>query len=105
VTGILIQLPVSTLLTVGLSIGIFFFIFKVSETAFCARPEIIRQSIRTRYIDWAQLSRLLPEDGDNVQSPKRSFNLKKTARWIMSKKSIIEINYMHVQLKLIYVFR
>jgi hypothetical protein len=24
-------------------------------------------------VDWAQLSRLLPEDGDRIQSPKRCF--------------------------------
>jgi hypothetical protein len=24
-------------------------------------------------VDWAQLSRLLPEDGDKIQSPKRRF--------------------------------
>jgi hypothetical protein len=26
-----------------------------------------------KQVDWAQLSRLLPEDGDRIQSPKRCF--------------------------------
>jgi hypothetical protein len=47
-------------------------------------PEIGNSSF-----DWAQLSRLLPEDGDRAQSPKRCFNFK-TGRFSMSKKSIIE---------------
>jgi hypothetical protein len=29
--------------------------------------------IETSSVQWAQLSRLLPEDGDRVQSPKRCF--------------------------------
>jgi hypothetical protein len=29
------------------------------------------RQIETESIDWAQLSRLLPEDGEKVQSPKR----------------------------------
>jgi hypothetical protein len=29
--------------------------------------------IETSSFDWAQLSRLLPEDGDRIQSPKRWF--------------------------------
>jgi hypothetical protein len=29
--------------------------------------------IETSSVDWAQLSRFLPEDGDRIQSPKRCF--------------------------------
>jgi hypothetical protein len=32
--------------------------------------------IETSSLDWAQLSRLLPEDGDRIQSPKRCFQNK-----------------------------
>jgi hypothetical protein len=41
-------------------------------------------------VDWAQLSRLLSEDGDRIQSPKRCFN-EQIGRWIMSKRSIIAL--------------
>jgi hypothetical protein len=38
----------------------------------CVGAGVRRQwEIGTSSIDWAQLSRLLPEDGDRIQSPKR----------------------------------
>jgi hypothetical protein len=41
-------------------------------------PEIV-----TSYIDWARLSRFLPEDGDRIQSPKLYFKIQ-TGKWIVS---------------------
>jgi hypothetical protein len=35
---------------------------------------------RTSSIDWTQLSRLLPEDGDRIQSPKHCVLRKKKKR-------------------------
>jgi hypothetical protein len=52
--------------------------------------------IGTSSIDWAQLSRLLPEDG--VQYPKRCVLSKKTGRWIMSVKSIIVLRRIVAQM-------
>jgi hypothetical protein len=43
----------------------------------------------TNSIDWAQLSRLLPEDRCRVLSPKHCFKYKKTGLRIMTKKSIL----------------
>lgn len=39
----------------------------------CLHPQVkaCTPEIRTSAIDWAQLNRLLPEDGDSVSSPKR----------------------------------
>jgi membrane-associated phospholipid phosphatase len=45
----------------------------------CWRSEILTSSV-----DWAQLSRFLPVDGDRIQSPKRHFKEKKRGRWITS---------------------
>jgi hypothetical protein len=45
--------------------------------------------IRTSFIDWAILTRFLPEDGDRIQSPKVVSFKYKTGRWIMSKYTII----------------
>jgi hypothetical protein len=36
-------------------------------------PKFRGPEIETSSVDWAQLSRLLPEDGDRIQSPKRCF--------------------------------
>jgi hypothetical protein len=36
--------------------------------------------ISTSSIDWAELNRLLPEDGDRIQSPKRCILNKKNGR-------------------------
>jgi hypothetical protein len=47
-------------------------------------------NVGTSSIDWAQLSTLLPEDGDGIQSPKHCVLNKKTGQWILSKDSVIE---------------
>jgi hypothetical protein len=47
---------------------VFFLKNNFSETGFCLRPEIEISSV-----DWAQQSRLLPEDEERIQSPKRRF--------------------------------
>jgi hypothetical protein len=66
----------------------------VKETGLCVRPQRkVVPEIGASSIDWAQLGRLLPEDGDTVQSPKRYFYIKKAGRWIMSKRAIIALIY------------
>jgi hypothetical protein len=49
-----------------------------------------RHRIYTSSINWAQVSRLLPDDGDRMQSPKLCVLNKKTGQWIMSKNLITE---------------
>jgi hypothetical protein len=36
-------------------------------------PLLVFWTLSIVQVDWAQLSRLLPEDGDRIQSPKRCF--------------------------------
>jgi hypothetical protein len=48
--------------------------------------------IEINSVRWAQVSRLLPEDRDRIQSPKRCFN-EISVRRIMSKRSIIVLMY------------
>jgi hypothetical protein len=57
---------------------ILFTTHNVSETGFCLRLHVKPTQLGTMdlkidisSIDWAQLSRVLPEDGDRIQSPKR----------------------------------
>jgi hypothetical protein len=46
--------------------GLYCYYFTYSVLCLCGCPEI-----RTRSIDWAQLSNLLPEDCHRTHSPKR----------------------------------
>jgi hypothetical protein len=43
------------------------------------------------YIDWNQMSRLLPEDGDEFSLRNIVFKQKNIGRWIMSKMSKIGV--------------
>jgi hypothetical protein len=58
----------------------------------------------TSSIDWAQLSRLLPKDGDRIQSPKRCVLNKKTGQWIMSRHSVVVLIYHRHKLLVVLVF-
>jgi hypothetical protein len=61
--------------------------FTCPVLCWCLCPEI-----GTSSVDLAQLSRLLHEDGDRIQSPKRCLEIK-TGRWMLSKYSIIALIY------------
>jgi hypothetical protein len=50
---------------------VYHFKHNISETGFILHFQGKAYSIGTSSIDWAQLSRLLPEDGNRIQSLKR----------------------------------
>jgi hypothetical protein len=52
-----------------------------------------RPEIGTSSMDWAQLSRPSPEDGDRIKYPKHPVLNKNTGLWIMSKNTVIVLIY------------
>jgi hypothetical protein len=75
----------------GLVLRMYCISFSCPILCWCCYPEM-----GTSSIDWVRLSRLLPEDGDRIRSP-RCFKYRRK-RWIMCKNSIIVLRYHHYKL-------
>jgi hypothetical protein len=84
----------------------------VSETGFYVRPQVkvysvgpnpdLGSEIGTSSIDFAQLSRLLPEDGGRIQSPKRCFKKQNRSVYSVQKTIILLIYHRHRLLDFTY---